>query len=230
MREEMQSEHQTKTLSVFTSCRKENMYVDVCRYMHSFSVSVKSSQQASSVCLSVRCQRIIHRDKKSSITLSSGDVRGSGRDFSCLWSICASQSRRVDKPGQAGSRSGARTAMKGRMRFHRSRNREPVSHRCHSGVRHSLLVRRSASCPVLRRVPEQRQQPRREAFPERRPSKHLALITATAKATPHLRQSQSCNQLNGVKLVCIYSWLCTLKTLETKVLWLKTADTNNRFI
>lgn len=91
-------------------------------------------------------------------------------------------------------------------------NREPVSHRCHSGVRHSLLVRRAESCPLLRRVPQQQQRPQREAFPERRPSKHLMLITANA--TPHLRPSQSCNQLGRRKLVGIHLWSCTEETFK----------------
>lgn len=38
---------------------------------------------------------------------------------------------------------GTEQGMMGKMRLHRSRSREPVSQRCHSVVRHSLLVRQS---------------------------------------------------------------------------------------
>lgn len=117
--------------------------------------------------------------------------RGSGKDFSCLWSICASQLRRVETPGPV--RSGrAGTAVKERTSFHRSRNRSTSESL--ELLRHSLLVRRGESCPVLRRVPQQH--PQGEAFPEHRPSKHFTQITTIGKATPHLRQSQSYNDLH----------------------------------
>lgn len=60
---------------------------------------------------------------------------------SCGPSICASRLRCADTLGTC------EVTEQGRMRFHRSRNSGgvgggPVSHRCQSGVRHGLLVRR----------------------------------------------------------------------------------------
>lgn len=139
-------------------------------------------------CLASCC--IISEDKMSTITLMSEEV---GR-ISPACGPSVHHSRDVWKHQDLLGQGGQEPPWRRERAFTDPGTGVPVSHWSFSRVRHSLLVRRGESCPVLRRVPQQH--PQGEAFPEHRPSKHFTWITTIGKATPHLRQSQSYNDLH----------------------------------